>query len=71
MTETAYFHRVFVILQPKYKPYTTMKISKTTFILGLALLAMTSCNKDMFDKDLYNDNVNFLFMVDNADPEQD
>jgi LruC domain-containing protein len=70
MTETAYFHRVFVILQPKYKPNTTMKISKT-FILGLALLAMTSCNKDMFDKDLYNNNVNFLFMVDNADPEQD
>ena len=71
MIETAYFHRVFVILQPKYKPNTTMKISKTIFILGLALLAMTSCNKDMFDKDLYNDNVNFLFMVDNADPDQD
>ena len=71
MIETAYFHRVFVILQPKYKPNTTMKISKTIFILGLALLAMTSCNKDMFDKDLYNNNVNFLFMVDNADPDQD
>ena len=71
MTETAYFHRVFVILQPKYKPYTTMKISKTTFILALALLAMASCKKDLYDKDLYNGLVASQFMIDNADPDHD
>ena len=55
-TETAYFHWVFVILQPKTKPYTNMKISKTTFIFAL------------YDKDLYNGLVASQFMIDNADP---
>ena len=45
-----------------------MKISKTTFIFALAVLAMASCNKDLYDKDLYNGLVASQFMIDNADP---
>ena len=48
-----------------------MKISKTTFIFALAVLAMASCNKDLYDKDLYNGLVASQFMIDNADPDHD
>ena len=38
----------------------------------LAVIALTtSCSKEQFDKELYNEEVNYQFMVDNADPDHD
>lgn len=49
-----------------------MKKKHSLLLLGAAmLLTMLSCSKDQFDKDAYNQIVDSLLFVDNADPEHD
>lgn len=39
--------------------------------MAACLLLTTSCSKDLFDKEAYNELVDYQFMIDNVDPEQD
>ena len=49
-----------------------MKNKTISLLLTTVLAALTtSCSKDQFDKDLYNELTDYQFMVDNADPEHD
>ncbi len=48
-----------------------MKINKLTNVMALALLAMTSCNKELFDKEVWSEMVEYQFVIDNADPYHD
>ncbi len=45
-----------------------MKMKKWTTLIAAVLLTMTSCNKELFDKEVYDESVEYQFMVDNADP---
>lgn len=41
------------------------------FATAAMLMVTTSCNKDQFDKDIYNDEVDIQFMIDNVDKQHD
>ena len=49
-----------------------MKTRKQTALVALAVIALaSSCSKEQFDRNLYNEEVSYQFMVDNADPNHD
>ena len=48
-------------------------MKKNYFFLCLAVfaLSLTSCNKELFDQEQYDELVDNQFMIDNADPKHD
>lgn len=57
-----------------YHSTTTMKQNGITLLLIAAvslLVSVTSCSKEMFDEDVYNESVDYKFMIDNVDRDHD
>ena len=48
-----------------------MKISNWIPVMACVALGMTSCNKNQFDPQAWNDTVDYQFMIDNVDPYHD
>lgn len=44
-----------------------MQKKHLTLMAAVAMLYLTSCNKELFDKQIYNDAVDYQFMLDNVD----
>lgn len=41
------------------------------FATAAMLMATTSCNKNQFDQEIYNEEVSIQFMIDNVDKQHD
>lgn len=49
-----------------------MKMTRqSVLLLAAAVMTLTSCEKEQFDKDLYDELVDFQFLIDNVDKEHD